>query len=260
MQYSSLLQCLKRMKSINGLETLTQRLIKTTNKYSNYFFLYMMICYFNNTPDRYKKRTFLFLFPFSFFMLLQQYSFDSIFFIIKWQIDITELKEKVILLLLSKPELLPIEPFHFLLQQLYDHPTSNTEQNYEILWIPIPTSHKWTHYEQETFTFFSNSLPWISVRRPWLMSHTVLDFLREEWPYRDGETMVVVMDPNGKVVNMNAMDMVLIWGVRAYPFSVSREDELWEEDGWSLQLLLDGIHPAFDTWVLPEIYLLLIRL
>lgn len=185
-------------------------------------------------------------------MLLQQYSFDSIFFIIKWQIDITELKEKVILLLLSKPELLPIEPFHFLLQQLYDHPSSNTEQNYEILWIPIPTSHKWTHYEQETFTFFSNSLPWISVRRPWLMSTTVLDFLREEWPYRDGETMVVVMDPNGKVVNMNAMDMVLIWGVRAYPFSVSREDELWEEDGWSLKLLLDGIHPAFDTWVLKK--------
>ncbi|CAA7058304.1 unnamed protein product [Microthlaspi erraticum] len=174
-------------------------------------------------------------------LLLQQYS---------RQMDITELKDKVILLLLSKPELLPIEPFHFLLQQLYDHPSSNTEQDYEILWIPIPTSRKWTHYEQETFTFFSNSLPWISVRRPWLMSSTVLDFLREEWPYRDGETMVVVMDPNGKVVNMNAMDMVLIWGVRAYPFSVSREDELWEEeDGWSLKLLLDGIHPAFDTWV-----------
>lgn len=61
--------------------------------------------------------------------------------------------------------------------------------------------------------------------------------------------MVVVMDSNGRVVNMNAMDMVLIWGIRAYPFSVSREDELWEEDGWSMQLLLQGIHPAFETWV-----------
>ncbi|ESQ28504.1 hypothetical protein EUTSA_v10019754mg [Eutrema salsugineum] len=151
------------------------------------------------------------------------------------QISITELKEKVILLLLSKPELLPIEPFHFLLQQLYDRPSNtNTEQNYEILWIPIPTSQKWTDEEKKTFNFFSNSLPWISVRRPWLMSST---------------TMVVVMDPNGKVVNMNVMDMVLIWGVRAYPFSISREDKLWEEDGWSLQLLLDGIHPAFETWV-----------
>ncbi|CAH2065993.1 unnamed protein product [Thlaspi arvense] len=174
-------------------------------------------------------------------VLLQQYS---------RQIDITELKEKVILLLLSKPELLPIEPFHFLLQQLYDHPSNtNTEQNYDILWLPIPLSQNWTEEEKETFTFFSNSLPWISVRRPWLMSSTVLDFLRTEWPYRDGETMVVVMESSGKVVNMNAMDMVLIWGVRAYPFSVSREDELWEEDGWSLQLLLDGIHPAFKIWV-----------
>lgn len=62
--------------------------------------------------------------------------------------------------------------------------------------------------------------------------------------------VVVVMDPNGKVVNMNAMDMVLIWGVKAYPFTVSREDELWEEDHtWSLKLILDGIHPEFNTWV-----------
>ncbi|VVA90981.1 unnamed protein product [Arabis nemorensis] len=172
---------------------------------------------------------------------LQQYS---------KQMATTELKEKVILLLLSKPELLPIEPLLFMLQQLYDHPSNTTtEQNYEILWIPIPSSQKWTDEEKGNFNFFSNSLPWISVRRPWLMSSTVLNFLRTEWPYRDGETMVVVMDPKGRVMNMNAMDMVLIWGIRAYPFSVSREDELWEEDGWSMQLLLEGIHPAFETWV-----------
>ncbi|KAG2321943.1 hypothetical protein Bca52824_015156 [Brassica carinata] len=174
-------------------------------------------------------------------LLLQQYSS---------QIAITDLKEKVILLLLSEPELLHTDPFHFLLQQLYDHP-SNTEQNYEIVWIPIPTSQKWTEEEKETFKFSSNSLPCISVKRPWLMSSTVLNFLRTEWPYRDGETMVVVvMDTNGKVVNMNAMDMVLIWGVKANPFTASREDELWEEDDkWSLQLILDGIHPEFNTWV-----------
>ncbi|CAH8346700.1 unnamed protein product [Eruca vesicaria subsp. sativa] len=171
-------------------------------------------------------------------LLLQQYS---------RQIDITDLKEKVILLLLSKPEPLPTDPFHFLLQQLYDHPSNtNTEQNYEILWIPIPTSEKWTEQEKETFKFSSNSLPCISVSRPWLMTPTVMNFLRTEWPYRDGETMMVVMDPNGKIVNMNAMDMVLIWGVKAFPFTVPREDELWEEDEtWSLQLILDG----FNTWV-----------
>ncbi|KAL1207351.1 Protein SIEVE ELEMENT OCCLUSION C [Cardamine amara subsp. amara] len=172
-------------------------------------------------------------------MPLQQYS---------RQIAITELKEKVILLLLSKP---PVEPLFFLLQQLYDHPSNtNTEQNYEIIWIPIPSSQKWTNEEKEIFDFYSNSLPWISVRQPWLMNSKVLNFLRTEWHYGDDEAMVVVIDTNGKVVNMDAMDMVLIWGVKAYPFSVSREDELWEEDNeWSMQLLLDGIHPAFETWV-----------
>lgn len=84
------------------------------------------------------------------------------------------------------------------------------------------------------------------------MSSTVLNFLRTEWPYRDGETMVAVMDTNGKVVNMNAMDMVLIWGGKAYPFTASKEDELWEEDHTlSLQLMLDGIHLGSDdsNWV-----------
>ncbi|XP_023643866.1 protein SIEVE ELEMENT OCCLUSION C [Capsella rubella] len=169
---------------------------------------------------------------------LQQYS---------RQIAITELKEKVILLLLSKP---PVEPLFFLLQQLYDHPSStNTEQNYEIIWIPIPSSQKWTDEEKEIFDYYSNSLPWISVRQPWLMSSTIVNFFIREWQYGDDEAMVVVMDSNGEFVNMNAMDMVLIWGVKAYPFSVTREDELWEEHGWSTQLLLDGIHPAYETWV-----------
>ncbi|KAG7586194.1 Sieve element occlusion N-terminal [Arabidopsis thaliana x Arabidopsis arenosa] len=169
---------------------------------------------------------------------LQQYS---------RQIPITELQEKVILLLLSKP---PVEPLFFLLQQLYDHPSNtNTEQNYEILWVPIPSSQKWTDEEKEIFDFYSNSLPWISVRQPWLMSSTILNFFRREWHYGDDEAMVVVIDPNGRFVNMNAMDMVLIWGVKAYPFSISRENELWEEHGWSMQLLLDGIHPTFETWV-----------
>ncbi|XP_010556201.1 PREDICTED: protein SIEVE ELEMENT OCCLUSION C-like [Tarenaya hassleriana] len=166
------------------------------------------------------------------------------------QIAITELKDKVILLLLSKPELLPLEQLLFLLQQTYDHRSKvESNRNYDIIWIPIPSSTRWTDEEKGIFKFISNSLPWCSVRRPWLMSSTVVKFMRTEWNYRDGETMMVVLDSNGRIVNMNAMDMVLIWGVRAYPFSISRENELWEEDGWSMQLLLDNIHPAFETWV-----------
>ncbi|KAL9311011.1 Protein SIEVE ELEMENT OCCLUSION C [Arabidopsis thaliana] len=166
---------------------------------------------------------------------LQQYS---------RQISITEVQDKVTLLLLSKP---PVEPLVFLLQQLYDHPSNtNTEQNYEIIWVPIPSSQKWTDEEKEIFDFYSNSLPWISVRQPWLMSSTILNFFKQEWHYKDNEAMLVVIDSNGRFVNMNAMDMVLIWGVKAYPFSVSREDELWKEHGWSINLLLDGIHPTFE--------------
>jgi hypothetical protein len=47
----------------------------------------------------------------------------------------------------------------------------------------------------------------------------------------------------------NAMDMVFIWDARAYPFSTSKEKELWDEENWTLKLLLDEIDPLLTTWV-----------
>ncbi|CAL5384202.1 unnamed protein product [Camellia sinensis] len=44
-------------------------------------------------------------------------------------------------------------------------------------------------------------------------------------------------------------DMALIGGAMAFPFSTSRENELWEEETWNLQLLLDGIDPLVAKWV-----------
>ncbi|KAF5955393.1 hypothetical protein HYC85_008249 [Camellia sinensis] len=43
--------------------------------------------------------------------------------------------------------------------------------------------------------------------------------------------------------------MALIGGAMAFPFSTSRENELWEEETWNLQLLLDGIDPLVAKWV-----------
>lgn len=60
---------------------------------------------------------------------------------------------------------------------------------------------------------------------------------------------MVVLDHTGTVTNINAVDMVRIWGTEAYPFSASREEELWKKQRWNLRLLLDSIDPLLTKWV-----------
>lgn len=60
---------------------------------------------------------------------------------------------------------------------------------------------------------------------------------------------MVVMDADGAITNLNAIDMLRIWGVKAYPFSSSREEELWETENWGLHLIVDGIDQLLTYWV-----------
>ncbi|GMQ06567.1 hypothetical protein CsSME_00051104 [Camellia sinensis var. sinensis] len=159
---------------------------------------------------------------------------------------LSELKSKVVILLVSRPELLPIEVLLLLVQQMFDHPHRvNLQGSYEIVWVPIPSSDTWTDVEEQNFDFLSNSLPWFSIRRPWLLSSIVVKSIKQAWDFKE-KPLMVVLDTQGMVTNLNAIDMALIWGAMAFPFSTSRENELWEEETWNLQLLLDGIDPLVE--------------
>ncbi|THG20824.1 hypothetical protein TEA_016261 [Camellia sinensis var. sinensis] len=165
------------------------------------------------------------------------------------KLALSELKSKVVILLVSRPELLPIEVLLLLVQQMFDHPHRvNLQGSYEIVWVPIPSSDTWTDVEEQNFDFLSNSLPWFSIRRPWLLSSIVVKSIKQAWDFKE-KPLMVVLDTQGMVTNLNAIDMALIWGAMAFPFSTSRENELWEEETWNLQLLLDGIDPLVAKWV-----------
>ncbi|RVW72607.1 Protein SIEVE ELEMENT OCCLUSION C [Vitis vinifera] len=156
-------------------------------------------------------------------------------------LGVSELKNKVVICMVSKPEPLPIEELLFLVQQTYDHPHHNKlERSYEIVWVPIPSSDTWTEAEERSFDFLCYSLPWYSVRQPWLLCSEVVTFIKQKWNFKD-EPIMVVLDSQGEVTNSNAIDMALIWGDRAYPFSASVEKKLWEEEKWNLQFMIDEI-------------------
>ncbi|XP_059657804.1 protein SIEVE ELEMENT OCCLUSION C [Cornus florida] len=168
------------------------------------------------------------------------------------QLGVSELKDKIVILLVSKPELMPIEGLLLLVQQAYDHPLRiKLEGSYEIVWLPISHSNTWTHVEEGFFNFLSDYLPWYSIHRPWLLRSAVINFIKQVWSFKE-DPLMVVLDSQGMVTNINAIDMMLIWGVGAYPFSATRERELWEEDKWNLQLLMDGIDPLLAMWVEEE--------
>ncbi|CAO2829368.1 unnamed protein product [Amaranthus hypochondriacus] len=165
------------------------------------------------------------------------------------KVGISSLKNKIAVLLISKPELLPVNELLLLVQQTFDHPLhNNLKQSYDILWVPISTSNKWSNNDITIFNFLSNSLPWYSIRQPWSLSSTTINYAKEMWQYHE-QPIMVVLDPTGMVLNINAIDMVWIWGMKAYPFSFSREEELWRNERWNLRILLDSIDPLSTMWV-----------
>ncbi|KAK8627460.1 hypothetical protein V6N13_135071 [Hibiscus sabdariffa] len=165
------------------------------------------------------------------------------------KLGVSELKNKVVLLLISKPDLLPLEQLFFLVNQTYEHPQrEKVEGSYAIIWVPISFSKVWTDAEEKWFNFLSNTMPFYSVRRPWSLNSAVINFMKQEWNYR-GEAIMVVLDSEGTITSTNALDMVFIWGPRVYPFSLSRENELWDGEQWTMQLITNEIHPILTQLV-----------
>lgn len=166
------------------------------------------------------------------------------------QVNISELEKKVVIILVSTPELLPIDQIQFLEQRTHNHHYhKKTGRRYEIVWVPIPTSNTWTFFQKRSFKFLSNSLPCLCIRKPWLLNSAVLNFITQEWNYKKQHPLMVPLDWQGMVSNYSAMDMVFIWGAKAFPFSTSKEKELWKEQNWSLKFLLDGVDPLLLKWV-----------
>ncbi|WMV28971.1 hypothetical protein MTR67_022356 [Solanum verrucosum] len=162
---------------------------------------------------------------------------------------IQELENKVVILLISKPELFTTEKIFYLVQRMHDHPLhKEIGGSYAIIWVPIPYSQTWSLTDEMNFQFLSNSFPWLSIRHPWSLHSSVVNFIRQEWSYKH-EPVMVVLSTDGVVTNLNAIDMVWLWGAKAFPFSTSREKELWEQENRILELLIDGIDPLLTNLV-----------
>uniref|UniRef100_A0A803MR58 Protein SIEVE ELEMENT OCCLUSION B-like n=1 Tax=Chenopodium quinoa TaxID=63459 RepID=A0A803MR58_CHEQI len=80
-----------------------------------------------------------------------------------------------------------------------------------------------------------------------LTGDALIKFFKDDWNFH-GKPMVVVLDPRGKIVNSNAIHMMWIWKNQAFPFNCAREEVLWEQETWSLELLVDAIDQNILQW------------
>lgn len=141
-----------------------------------------------------------------------------------------------------------------ILVQFYQEAQTRQEVQYEIVWLPIVNmSVPWNEGQEQKFKQLQSQMPWYTVHHPSIVEPAVNRYIKEIWHF-EKKMMLVVIDQQGKVVCPNALHMVWIWGNLAYPFTLGKEEALWKEETWRIELLVDGIDPLILDWVMKNCY------
>ncbi|KAH9607289.1 hypothetical protein KSS87_022501 [Heliosperma pusillum] len=170
----------------------------------------------------------------------------------KKRLHLDVLRRKHVLLLISGLDISHEELYN--LEQSY---TESRTHAYEIVWIPvIDRSQQWTDTMQIQLETLQKSMPWYSVHHPSVVSNAAIRFFRNDWHFK-GRPILVVLSPQGKVLNENAIHMMWIWQNLAFDFTSIREVQLWEQERWKLELLVDNIDPRIQEWIREGKYIFL---
>ncbi|KAL1804509.1 hypothetical protein DCAR_0936160 [Daucus carota subsp. sativus] len=168
----------------------------------------------------------------------------------KRRVSIETLRRKIVLLLISELDFSQEELslFDSMYREAKQNP-SRPESHHEVVWLPITDrSTPWTNEKQQQFESSQNTMPWLSLHHPSLLDPAAIKYIRDYWHFTK-KPIVVVLDQQGKVVNLNALHMMWIWGSLAYPFTSLKEEQLWKEESWKIELLADSIEPLIFNWI-----------
>ncbi|XP_052197892.1 protein SIEVE ELEMENT OCCLUSION B-like isoform X1 [Diospyros lotus] len=167
----------------------------------------------------------------------------------KRRVSLEVLRRKNVLLLISGLEI--SEDELSILEQIYRESRTQPvrmDTLYEVVWIPI-VDHSLLGIDsiQKKFESLQSTMPWHTVHHPSIIDRAVIRLVKEKWHFRN-KPILVVLDAHGRVVSPNAIHMMWIWGSNAFPFTSFREETLWKEEAWRLELLVDGIDQTVLDW------------
>lgn len=137
-----------------------------------------------------------------------------------------------------------------ILDSLYkDSKAGGSDHYYEIVWLPVmDKSIEWNEELESKFEHIVATMQWYSVVHPSLIEPAVIKYIKEVWNFSK-RPILVPLDPQGKVLNKNAFNMLWIWRNLAFPFNMEREAALWNAESWGLELLVDQIDATVLNWV-----------
>lgn len=139
-----------------------------------------------------------------------------------------------------------------ILEQIYSESRiqgTRLDALYEVVWMPIvDPSIEYTEAMNKQFEEMKNRMPWFSVYHPSIIDRAVKRSIGDRWHFRS-KPILVVLDPQGRELSPNAIHMMWIWGSNAFPFTSAREEALWREETWRLELLVSGMDPTILNWV-----------
>uniref|UniRef100_A0A2N9EJ56 Sieve element occlusion N-terminal domain-containing protein n=1 Tax=Fagus sylvatica TaxID=28930 RepID=A0A2N9EJ56_FAGSY len=134
-----------------------------------------------------------------------------------------------------------------ILKPIYD--AIRKEDQYKIVWIPIVD--QWNDDTRKNFEMLKSKMPWYVVQ---YFSHIAgIRFIKEEWHFNN-KPIIVVMNQKGQVECPNAIHMIRVWGMRAFPFSSSVEESLSNGRDW-MGSIVTGINPNIHNWIKEEKYI-----
>ncbi|KAI6693396.1 hypothetical protein NL676_021106 [Syzygium grande] len=138
-------------------------------------------------------------------------------------VKVEKFKDKIVMLLISDLNL--SDEDREILSGIYSESTFQSS-NYKIMWVPIVEEHN--EAMQKKFLDKRSEMRWYTSNS--MVSKPAAKFIRKKWQFRQ-QTKVVVLNQQGKVVNMDAMAMIRLWGREAFPLTESKGQELWSRKG-----------------------------
>ncbi|KAL9993869.1 putative sieve element occlusion [Helianthus debilis subsp. tardiflorus] len=126
---------------------------------------------------------------------------------------------------------------------------SRIDALYDLVWLPIVDPYdEYTDALDRQFEDLKHSMPWYSVDHPSNIDNAIKKSIGDRWHFRS-KPILVVLDPQGRELSPNALHMMWIWGSTAFPFTIAREEALWRDETWRLELLVGGMDPTILMWV-----------
>ncbi|KEH40982.1 putative sieve element occlusion [Medicago truncatula] len=101
------------------------------------------------------------------------------------------------------------------------------KEDFKILWIPIVDD--WTLLHKAEFDNLKLEMPWYVVEYFYPLAGIRL--IREDLSYKN-KPILPVLNPLGRIVNHNAMHMIFVWGIDAFPFRPTDDESLTQKWNW----------------------------